>query len=88
MTNVIKFPARAGDPNIYRDPIFVIEIYQGDGNGFDWVVRSPDESVAPAVEELSDYLGDMFLALNPQPPSVFDRFRAFLYNLRTRPQGD
>lgn len=90
MSNVIKFPAntRTGDPNVYRDPIFVIEIYQGDGDGFDWLVSSPDEHSAPDTEELSDYLGDMFLALNPQPPGILDRLRAFFHTLATRHQGD
>jgi hypothetical protein len=44
-------------------------------------VSSPDEHSAPDTEELSDYLGDMFLALNPQPPSVLDRLRTFFHNL-------
>jgi hypothetical protein len=88
MTNVIKFPARPSKPTGYRDPIFVIEIYQGDGDGFDWAVHSPDEHSAPDVEELSGYLGDMFLALNPQPPGILDRIRTFFHNITTRPQGD
>lgn len=85
--NVVQFPARNGDPNLYRDPIFVIEVYRGDGNGFDWIVHSPDARSAPDTEELSSYLGDMFIALNPQPPGILDRLAAFLHQINPFRKG-
>ena len=76
--NVVPFPPRPYEPTGYRDPIFVIEIYARADNGFDWLVASPDAHSAPDTEELSGYLGDMFIALNPQPPSILERLSAFL----------
>lgn len=73
--NVIPFPTRRP---AYHPPLFVIEIYARSDNGFDWLVASPDAHSAPDTEQLSEYLGDMFLALNPQPPGILERLSAFL----------
>ena len=64
--NVIPFPTRRV---VYRNdpPLFIIEIYAGERNSFSWVVITEDPMHSPDTEQLSDYLGDMFIALNPQP---------------------
>lgn len=73
--NVIPFPTRRP---AYHPPLFVIEIYAGERNSFSWVVITEDPMhSAPDTEQLSEYLGDMFIALNPQPPGIFERLQAF-----------
>lgn len=63
------------------EPLFVIHIYPGDGNGFHWYVSTDDEDTLPDVEQLSGYLADMFMTLNPEPPGILDRARSFLNRL-------
>ena len=74
--NVIPFPTRRV---VYRNdpPLFIIEIYAGERNSFSWVVITEDPMHSPDTEELSEYLGDMFLALNPQPPGILERLHTF-----------
>lgn len=80
---IIEFKTKATYPgDSDPQPKFVLEIYDHPGgNGFEWHVRSDD----PIDEgQLSDYLGDMFLGLNPEAlpePSIFSRLKSFLSNL-------
>lgn len=63
-----------------RLPLLAIEIYPGPQNSFDWIVMT-DEDTALSNEELSGYLGDMFIMLNPQPPGILERVKAFFANI-------
>lgn len=74
---VIPFK-RPGQPPPSTEPLFVIHSYPGEGNGFDWVVSTTGDD-PPSVDELSSYLGDMFIALNPQPPGILERIGAFIH---------
>lgn len=68
---VVPFPVKTPpDDNVL---LFTIDIYAGDRDGFSWVVRSEDEESQPDAEVLSAYLADMFIELNPEPPSILDR---------------
>ncbi len=91
MTNVVPFSKKpvatypgSDDPQ----PRFILEIYdRTDGSGFDWHVLSDDEI---GEDELSDFLGDMFFALNPDvepEPGILSRLKSFLTNL-FRLKGD
>ena len=82
---IIEFKTKATYPgNEDPQPRFVLEIFdKPDGSGFDWHVLA-DEPIGE--DELSDYLGDMFFALNPDvipEPGIFLRAYTFLLNLFT-----
>lgn len=84
MTNVIEFrkrPTYPGDAEPLEPDVTIFIYERPDKNGFDWIVT--DEGVSLSKETLSDYLGDMFLSLNPdeEPPSIFQRARAFFRTL-------
>ncbi len=84
--NVIQFRRKDATPPDNDRLLFSIDIYQGDRNGFHWIVISEDEATQPNAEQLSEYLGDMFIALNPQPPSIFQRLRTFFHQTFTPKQ--
>lgn len=80
---IIEFKTRATYPGSEDpQPKFVIEIYElPGGKGFDWHVHA-DDPISEA--ELSGYLGDMFLVLNPglEPEEgIFRRAATFIRNL-------
>lgn len=84
MTNVVEFKPRQPKPSYpgsdEPQPRFVIEIYDHP-DGFDWHVLSDDEI---GEDELSDYLGNMFFALNPDvepEPGILNRAATFIRNL-------
>lgn len=78
---IIQFKPKASYPGADEpQPKFVIEVYD-QPTGFDWHVLSDDEI---SEDELSDFLGDMFFALNPDvepEPGIFRRAAAFIRNL-------
>jgi hypothetical protein len=85
--NVIEFRKRQPGETPPDQLLFTIDIYQGDQNGFSWIIRTADAESQPNVQQLSDYLGDMFFALNPQPPSILERFSAFTQRLNPFRKG-
>lgn len=90
MSNVIQFRRKASYPTTPHDePTLTISIYERpEHGGFGWVVTGDGEP--PTREQLNDYLGDMFLSLNPEHaprPGIFRRTGAFFRRLFTR-QGD
>jgi hypothetical protein len=84
--NVIQFTPKPKPP---EDPIFTIAIYKGDQNGFSWIVASADATTQPDAQQLSNYLGDMFFALNPraQPPGILERLSAFTHRFNPFRKG-
>ena len=84
--NVIPF-RKPDPPPPSEDPLFTIAIYAGDRNGFSWIVASHDAETQPDAEQLSQYLGDIFFALNPQPPSILERLGAFFSRLNPFRKG-
>lgn len=81
MAEIIQFRRRDAEPPQDDRLLFSIDIYAGDQNGFHWIVASEDESSQPDAQQLSDYLGDMFIALNPQPPSILERVLNVIRNV-------
>lgn len=86
--NVVQFRRRDAEPPQDDHLLFTIAIYAGDQNGFHWIVASEDEDSQPDAEQLSDYLGDMFIALNPQPPSILERLSNVIHRIFHRQAGD
>lgn len=84
MSNVIQFRSKARYPSAPdEEPTFTIDIYERpEHGGFDWVVTGDGDP--PTREQLSDYLGDMFLSLHPEVDEdrgIFQRAAAFFSNI-------